>query len=73
MANGWTAERRAKQALMIQQWRPWDWSTGPKTISGKEAASKNARVHGWYDCESKAWRKHCADLLRQCRELKTAL
>ena len=35
MANGWTPERRARQAERIKQWRPWNRSTGPKTTEGK--------------------------------------
>lgn len=42
MANGWTPERRARQAAAIQQWQPWKQSTGPRTAQGKEAISRNA-------------------------------
>ena len=42
MANGWTPERRARQAELIRQWRPWEKSTGPKTVEGKATASQNA-------------------------------
>ncbi len=35
MANGWTPERRARQAEMIRQWRPWEKSTGPRTRERK--------------------------------------
>jgi hypothetical protein len=28
MANGWTPERRARQAQAILQWKPWMRSTG---------------------------------------------
>src|SRR3954451_21000362 len=34
-ANGWTPERRARQAEAIQQWKPWEKSTGPRTTRGK--------------------------------------
>ena len=40
MANGWTLERRARQAELIRQWRPWEKSTGPRTDAGKEAVSR---------------------------------
>jgi len=46
MANGWTPERRARQAELIQQWRPWEKSTGPKTEAGKRGASQNAYKGG---------------------------
>jgi len=42
MANGWTSERRARQAELIRQWRPWEKSTGPKSNEGKARASQNA-------------------------------
>ena len=46
MANGWTPERRARQAKLIQKWRPWEKSTGPRTQAGKAAVSKNADKGG---------------------------
>ena len=46
MSNGWTPERRARQAQMIRQWRPWEKSTGPRTIEGKAASSRNANKGG---------------------------
>lgn len=41
--NGWTPERRLKQSLLIQSWRPWEKSTGAKTELGKSIASKNRK------------------------------
>jgi len=32
---------------MIQQWRPWEQSTGPKSPEGKAKASQNAYKGGW--------------------------
>ena len=42
MANGWTLERRAKQAERIREWRPWERSSGPKTEAGKAVVARNA-------------------------------
>ena len=42
MANGWTVERRARQAALIMTWQPWKGSTGPKSKSGKAMSSRNA-------------------------------
>jgi hypothetical protein len=42
MANGWTPERRARQAEMIHSWKPWDKATGPRTPEGKAVVSRNA-------------------------------
>ncbi len=46
MANGWTPERRAQQAQAIRRWRPWDQSTGPRTVEGKARAARNADKGG---------------------------
>ena len=46
MANGWTPERKARQAALIVSWRPWERSTGPRTPEGKAAAARNAWKHG---------------------------
>jgi hypothetical protein len=40
-ANGWTPERRARQAELIRKWKPWEKSTGPKTDVGRAAVSQN--------------------------------
>jgi len=44
--NGWTPERRKRQAEMIRNWKPWEHSTGAKTIEGKEVSKMNAFKHG---------------------------
>jgi len=41
MANGWTPARRARQAEMIRNWRPWEKSTGPRTDEGKARTARN--------------------------------
>lgn len=45
-SNGWTPERRARQAAKIKSWQPWANSTGPKTDTGKAKASQNSFKHG---------------------------
>ncbi|MDM7856907.1 hypothetical protein [Thiopseudomonas acetoxidans] len=42
MANGWTPERRARQAELIRSWQPWENSTGPVTKEGKAKVASNA-------------------------------
>lgn len=44
MAHGWTDERRARQAALIRNWRPWEHSTGPRTEAGKAVASQNVLI-----------------------------
>ena len=46
MANGWTPERRARQAEVIGRWKPWEKSTGPQTIEGKGRAKLNGYKGG---------------------------
>lgn len=60
MANGWTPERRARQAQLIKTYRPWQQSTGPQTEQSKAVSANNARKHG---LRSRAW-------LEQVRNLK---
>ena len=42
MVNGWTLERRQRQAELIRRWKPWEQSTGPLTPEGRERVSRNA-------------------------------
>lgn len=46
MTNGWTPERRARQAELVRQWQPWKNSTGPTSEEGKAVASRNAYKGG---------------------------
>ena len=46
MANGWTPERRARQATLIRTWKPWEKSTGPRSDEGKERAARNGFTGG---------------------------
>ena len=41
-ATGWTPERRKKQSEAIRQWKPWNQSTGAKSLEGKAIVSRNA-------------------------------
>ena len=42
MATSWTPERKARQAELIRQWKPWAKSTGPRSDQGKEWVARNA-------------------------------
>jgi len=41
-ARKWTPEQRLKQSEAIRCWKPWECSTGAKTVQGKVISSKNA-------------------------------
>lgn len=36
-----TPEHRALRAELIERWKPWEQSTGPKTLAGKAKVSRN--------------------------------
>lgn len=42
MNNGWTPDRKTRQAKAIQRWKPWQRATGPKSPQGKAIVSRNA-------------------------------
>jgi hypothetical protein len=42
MANGWTTERRRRQAEAIRRWQPSEHSTGPRSVEGKARSARNA-------------------------------
>ncbi len=65
MANGWTSERRARQAELIRQWRPWEKATGPRTQEGKATVARNAYRGG-------SWRL-LRDLARALKEQRKLL
>lgn len=67
MANGWTAERKARQSELIRNWKPWERSTGPKTSGGKMRSSQNALLHGAYSQEAKKEEQKLSLFLRECR------
>tara|TARA_B100001778_G_C18534253_1_gene605155 strand:+ start:568 stop:774 length:207 start_codon:yes stop_codon:yes gene_type:complete len=46
LLNGWTPERKKRQAELIKGWKPWEHSTGAKTNEGKDISKMNAYKHG---------------------------
>lgn len=41
-ARKWTPEQKRRQAKRINDWKPWEQSTGAKTAQGKAIVSRNA-------------------------------
>lgn len=72
MANGWTPERRARQAALIHTWKPWERSTGPRTPEGKTKAASNGDKDAlWAEAraEVREFREAANEMLREHREL----
>lgn len=65
MANGWTPERRSKQAALIRTWKPWSKSSGPQTIAGKRKSAQNAYKHGGRSYENLILFKRIKSLLKE--------
>lgn len=42
-ARSWTQEPRERQREAIKRWKPWEKSTGPMSVEGKDRISRN----GW--------------------------
>ena len=68
MVNGWTLERRQRQAELIRSWQPWAKSSGPKSLEGKERASRNA-WKGGHRAELRELSKMVNEHVRISREL----
>ena len=60
MSNGWTPQRRARQAALIRSWKPWERSSGPRTAKGKARSARNA------------WKGGTSVMLRTMRRLVNA-
>lgn len=46
MARVWTEEQKQRQRERIMEWRPWEKSTGPRSVQGKQVSSRNAYTGG---------------------------
>jgi hypothetical protein len=67
MANGWTEERKQKQRELIQNWKPWEKSTGAKTPKGKAKSKMNAYKYGY--AEAKMMLRELGRMLREEKKL----
>jgi hypothetical protein len=57
------------QKFDIHDWKPWQRSTGAKTLEGKQASKMNALKHGYYTKEAIAERKQLAEIKRLLKKL----
>lgn len=69
MSNGWTPERRARQAEMIRTWKPWERSTGAQTAAGKARSSRNADKPGSFNRKMKELKREVKALILQAKEI----
>jgi len=65
-ARKWTPEQRFKQSQAIQNWRPWNKSTGARTEAGKAICSRNADK-GKGVVEMRALQKQISELLKESK------
>lgn len=65
----WTQEQRQRQREAIARWKPWERSTGPRSLEGKAKAAANSRRHGLYDAKMRAEMAHFRELLREHLEI----
>ena len=70
MANGWTQERRARQAALIRTWKPWERSTGARTAAGKARSIRNADKPESFNRRMLAMKKEVAALVAQAKEIR---
>ena len=66
--NGWTPQRRKRQAELIRNWQPWTKSTGAKTEQGKAVVSMNAWKGGKRE-EQRARNRECKAILTMSKLL----
>jgi hypothetical protein len=71
--NGWTTERQQRQSELIHDWKPWEASTGPKTIKGKHKASQNALKHGMRSAAMRKLQQVLGTMHRQTRNVVAEL
>lgn len=58
----WSESARAQQAARIRARRPWEKSTGPRTVEGKARSSRNA--------DKGSWRREIRELSALVRQIK---
>jgi hypothetical protein len=64
-----TPEHRRLRAELIRQWKPWEWSSGPQTESGKAASAANSLKHGNRSQEALELLRDLRAYLRRCKEV----
>ncbi len=55
--RAWNDNQRRAQGIIARTRKPWLASTGPKTMEGKKAVSRNAVKYGMHSAETKHFKK----------------
>ncbi len=55
--RAWNDNQRRAQGIIARARKPWLASTGPKTMEGKKAVSRNAVKYGMHSAETKYFKK----------------
>lgn len=67
MSRTWTEAQKQRQRELIQTWKPWTKSTGPRSDAGKQISSRNAYTGGLW-LEVRALCKVGTVLIRQMKK-----
>jgi len=68
-ARQWTESQKARQRALIQQWQPWELSTGAKTQEGKFKVSQNALKSGEYTAAAIQEHREFRQLMRERNQI----
>ena len=68
-ARIWTESQKEKQRALIQQWQPWQQSTGATTIEGKTKVSQNALKSGEYTAAAIQEHREFRQLMRERNQI----
>ena len=64
-----TPDHRKMRAELINQWKPWQKSTGPRTDAGKAKSAANSRKHGNRSRKALEDMRWLREFLRECSEV----
>ena len=72
--RNWTSDQRGNQSKLIMEQKPWEYSTGPKTMMGTYRSKMNALKHGFSTESLREFRKSSRrvgvrELENLCKEL----
>ena len=69
MARKWTQSQTERQRALIQQWKPWELSTGAKTLEGKARVSQNGLKSGNYSAAALQSHREHRVMMREHRQV----